>query len=244
MNKTEHDACDIIGSGETGFERSGLPQSEREPSDPVGYGTGRDTGHTRLKLAVRQAKTANADRCDSIADMHESEIARLELLIEDLQPVFDAVPVQDEQWDFCLSSGFPPRLWLDATAFVMIARDKRSYRFVRDTRLGRVVLGESAQVKVIAVAVVNYIAQRMVERERLLQGDLMTLRQTGDTAPPTHEAGSELPVSQQAAALAAQPLTDRTGGFIAGLTWFLIGALLGCTVLALLLQAFAGFKLF
>jgi hypothetical protein len=49
-----------------------------------------------------------------------------------------------------------------------MGRDKRIYRFVQDTRFGRTVLAESHDVQAIVEAVTNYVARRMVERERAL----------------------------------------------------------------------------
>jgi hypothetical protein len=49
-----------------------------------------------------------------------------------------------------------------------MGRDKRIYRFVQDTRFGRIVLAESHDVPVIVDAVTDYVARRMVERERAL----------------------------------------------------------------------------
>jgi hypothetical protein len=48
----------------------------------------------------------------------------------------------------------------------VMGRDKRQYRFVQDTRNGRIVLAESHQVAEIVQAVTDYVARRMVERER------------------------------------------------------------------------------
>lgn len=183
------------------------------------------SGHERLKSAIRQAKSAQADRLDSITDIRETDIARLELLIQDLQSVFDAVPPQDEQWDFCLSHGMQPRLWLDASAFVMIARDRRSYRFVRDTRLGRVVLAESADIKVISAAVTRYIALRIIERERLMD----------DSPSDVVEQNTPVAVvTQPIATLTETP--KQSGTLLSGTFWFIIGALLGCALLALLFR--------
>lgn len=191
------------------------------------------SGHERLKTAIRQAKTAQADRLDSITDIREADIARLELLVQDLQTVFDAVPPQDEQWDFCLSHGMQPRLWLDASAFVMIARDRRSYRFVRDTRLGRVVLSESADIKIISAAVTRYIAGRIVERERLMD-DI-----------PSDNAEKAIGFEQDKSAEAViQPFApsveqrQQNGALLSGIFWFIIGALLGGALLILVFHHF------
>ncbi len=183
------------------------------------------SGEERLKTAIRQAKTAQADRLDSITDIRETDIARLELLLQDLQPVFDAVPATDEQWDFCLNKGMQPRLWLDASAFVMIARDRRSYRFVRDTRLGRIILADNKDIKVISEAVTRYIASRILERERLMDdwtSDVAVAAQQAAVAENSTEQSSSAEISKNPALIK--------------LLWFAGGALLGCLVLILALH--------
>jgi hypothetical protein len=49
-----------------------------------------------------------------------------------------------------------------------MGRDKRIYRFVQDSRFGRIVIAESHDVAVIVAAVTEYVARRMIERERAL----------------------------------------------------------------------------
>jgi len=56
-------------------------------------------------------------------------------------------------------------------AHVAMGRDKRVYRFVQDTRYGRRVIAESADVEGMARAVTKYIARRLIERERVIAGD-------------------------------------------------------------------------
>ena len=52
-----------------------------------------------------------------------------------------------------------------------MARDKRRYRFVQDTRFGRKVLAESNDIAEIVEAVTHYVAARIIERERALAED-------------------------------------------------------------------------
>ena len=47
-------------------------------------------------------------------------------------------------------------------------RELAIYRFVQDTRFGRIVLAESHDVAVIVDAVTDYVARRMIEREHAL----------------------------------------------------------------------------
>ena len=60
-------------------------------------------------------------------------------------------------------------------AHIEMGRDKRQYRFVQDTRYGRVVLAESYEVPVLKQAVTRYVARRLVEREQALAGDVRGL---------------------------------------------------------------------
>jgi hypothetical protein len=49
-----------------------------------------------------------------------------------------------------------------------MGRDKRIYRFVQDTRFGRIVIAESHDIAAIVDAVTDYVARRMIEREHAL----------------------------------------------------------------------------
>ncbi len=76
-----------------------------------------------------------------------------------------------ELFDRGLSRGDTPRLWIDAVAHIAMGRDKRSYRFLHDTRVGRRVLAESHDIPDIVRAVTAYVARRLIERERALAED-------------------------------------------------------------------------
>src|SRR5215475_6674043 len=100
--------------------------------------------------------------------LRDAEVARLEILNDALDPLFAQVPEQIDLFDRGISQGDTPRLWIDVVAHVVMGRDKRIYRFVQDTRFGRIVLAESHDVSAIVEAVTSYVARRMVERERAL----------------------------------------------------------------------------
>ena len=125
-------------------------------------------GPVRLRDALRQARIQAADRTGVVVDLRDAEVARLEILNDALHPLFAQVPEQIDLFDRGISQGETPRLWIDAVAHVLMGRDKRIYRFVQDTRFGRIVLAEAHDVAVIVEAVTNYVAHRMVERERAL----------------------------------------------------------------------------
>ncbi len=126
---------------------------------------------TALKAAVREARIEAAERSAVVVDLRDAEVARLALLEEALAPVFRDVPGTVDLFDTGISQGDVPRLWIDVIAHVAMGRDKRQYRFVQDTRYGRTVLAESYEVPDMVQAVTQYVARRLVERERALADD-------------------------------------------------------------------------
>ena len=127
-----------------------------------------DTRPIRLRDALRQARIEAADRTGVVVDLRDAEVARLEILNEALDPLFAQIPEQVDLFDRGISQGDTPRLWIDVVAHVVMGRDKRIYRFVQDTRFGRIVIAESHDVAVIVDAVTDYVARRMIEREHAL----------------------------------------------------------------------------
>jgi hypothetical protein len=126
----------------------------------------------KLSDAIRDVKNAFADRDDVVVDMREAHRMRLDLLAAELAPVFADVPSDMDSFDFVVSSGLQPRLWIDAVSHVAMGRDRRTYRFLKDTRIGRVVLAESTEMKVVADQVTRYVAERVVERQKMMEGGI------------------------------------------------------------------------
>lgn len=122
----------------------------------------------RLKDALRRARIDTAERTGVVVDLHDAEVARLELLNEALDPLFAEIPAEVDLFDRGISRGETPRLWIDCIAHVAMGRDKRIYRFLQDTRYGRKVLAENVSIPEIVDTVTRYVAQRMIERERAL----------------------------------------------------------------------------
>jgi hypothetical protein len=175
---------------------------------------------SRLGEAIRDVKNAAADRDDVVVELREAQKVRLELLAAELAPVFADVP-EDAGFDFAISSGLQPRLWIDAVSHVTMGRDRRLYRFLKDTRLGRVVMAESHDMKPVADQVIRYVAERIVERERMLHGDVEAI--------PTREP-TEVP-----ATVADQPMRSRWRAFFSGLLLVLAGGAVGLVIAAALL---------
>src|SRR5262245_41708567 len=125
----------------------------------------------RLREALRKARVDHAERTGVVVELHDAEVARLELLNAALTPLFEEIPPGVDLFDRGISRGETPRLWIDAIAHVAMGRDKRVYRFLQDTRYGRKVLAESGDIAEVRDAVTKYLAQRLIERERALAAD-------------------------------------------------------------------------
>jgi len=200
-------------AGEVGDERSG------------------DGKVRRLSDAVRRVRIAESERADAYADLHDGDRARLGLLVEELGGVFAELP-DDEAFFICeIAGSTPPRLWIDPTSHVVMGRDRRTYRFLKETRLGRLVLNETDDVVSAADAITDYVAERVVERERTLEGDALVAKLRG-AAAPSREAASEAaptePTSGDRASRIASALTLFLAGFAVGAlglvayAWFMV----------------------
>jgi hypothetical protein len=122
-----------------------------------------------LRQAVRVARIEAAERSAMVVDLRDAEAARLEIVNEAIEPIFREIPPEHaDVFDRGVSGGQNPRLWIDMVTHVAMARDRRTYRLLNDTLYGRRVLVESAEVTVIADAVTQYVARRLVAREQLL----------------------------------------------------------------------------
>lgn len=180
----------------------------------------------KLANAIREVKNALADRDDVVVDLREAHRARLDLLAAELSPVFADVPADMDNFDFAISSGLQPRLWIDAVAHVQMGSDRRTYRFLRDTRAGRIVLAESTDMRVVADHVTRYIAERVVERQRLMEGMAEPLAATF-RRQEVLEAGPLQPGPAER--------RRRYSAILSGVAMVAAGALVGLVVSAILL---------
>jgi len=125
----------------------------------------------RLRAALRDARVESAERTGIIVELRDAEAARLAALNDALDSLFAEVPADVEMFDRGVSYGETPRLWIDIVGYVVMGRDKRTYRFLQDTRNGRIVLAESPDVAEMVEAITKYVARRLIERERALASD-------------------------------------------------------------------------
>lgn len=172
-----------------------------------------------LKEAIREVRVASAERAESAADVAEVSRLKLEMLAEHLEETFEESTRYDDLFDNAISAGKSPKLFIDTIAHVAMARDQKTYRLIRTSRQGRIILEESKELETISRAVTRYMAERIVERQKLLDQpqeiNLATGNQPADTPAQT--------VEQEG------PWAD----FFLGLIWFVAGAVIGGTLLYL-----------
>lgn len=151
---------------------------------------GQSTGlkPVRLRDALRKARIEAADRTGVVVDLRDAEVARLEILNDALDSLFAEIPSGVDLFDRGISQGDTPRLWIDAVAHIAMGRDKRAYRFVQDTRFGRIVIAQSHDAATIVDAVTDYIARRMIEREHAMVVTPMPA-ETPAAAPVKRQSG-------------------------------------------------------
>jgi len=186
-----------------------------------------------LQAAIRRARVENAARSDAVEDLRDAEYARLDLLRERLVPIFDEIPDDCDMFDLGLAPGPRPRLFVDMIGFVELAHDRRSYRFLQDTRFGRLTLAESESIDTIAHSVADYVARRLVEREKALAADAQAndrLTPRRERAfPAAHVAGAPKP-APQASADVATPRERPTALRVLGRAFVFLVEVLGSAV--------------
>lgn len=171
---------------------------------------------SRLKHALRKARFDEAEHSEVIAELRGAETARLEMLQEELRPILAEVPKDVDMFDLGLMRGDRSRLFIDMIGFVEMGRDRRTYRFVQDTRYGRVVLAESERMEPIVDAVANYVARRLIEREKALAGDMM-LEQAASAYADVRKMSSKTQVKGEAETLVSpshQSFLQRSFAFL------------------------------
>ncbi|MBV1707925.1 MAG: hypothetical protein KGQ37_12045 [Hyphomicrobiales bacterium] len=138
------------------------------PATPAG---GDAAKVTPLTAAIHAARLENAERGEALAEVRGAQNARLEMLADAVRGDIEAAPSSHDLFDFAISQGAHPRLFIDVIGFVEMAHDRRTYRFLQETRHGRLVLAESDNINTMSDVVRHYVARRVVERESALAAD-------------------------------------------------------------------------
>lgn len=170
-----------------------------------------------LSKAMDRMRDAQAERDDVVVELRQSRHTRLELLAKEVQPVFKQVPDDCDLFEFALTNGEKPRLWIDMTSHIRMGGDGRVYELVKDTRMGRTILASSRDLETMAQYVTDYVAGKLVERERLMEGEWVAMKGYDFASQETLETGEEKPVVKRRRWISV--------------FWFVLGALVGAGLL-------------
>ena len=171
-----------------------------------------DTPGLSLREAIRAARVEAAEHTGVIVELRDASLARLSMLNEILDPIFADVPLEHaDLFDRGLMPGETPRLFVDMVAHVTLGRDRRTYRFLQDSRAGRRVLAESTNPNDIADAVTRYVARRLIAREQAMSTALPPENEIAPRPLPHH------PVTEAAPGPTKAPRARGALTFLAGL---------------------------
>lgn len=166
-----------------------------------------------LRAAIRAARTEAAEQAGVIVELRDASIVRLSMLNEMLDPIFADVPLEHaDLFDRGLMPGETPRLFVDMVAHITLGRDRRTFRFLQDTRSGRRVIAESTNPSIIVDAVTRYVARRLIAREQAVAN---TGALDFDTTPkplPHHAPEPQAPETPQ-----QRPRGNSAAAFLCGM---------------------------
>lgn len=151
-------------------EIESLDESEEKDSSDMDDGFkafARPAATRSLREAIQKARLDEAERLDRTADTRDGEIARLELLKAELDPVFADIPSHDDRFNLALVPSRPARLWIDVFTYVAVDDATNAYLFVRNTENGRRTLFSTTNVLEMADRVTSHVAGEIVRRERM-----------------------------------------------------------------------------
>jgi hypothetical protein len=119
-----------------------------------------------LGEALRQARLAEAAHYESVLGIKDAKSLRLQVLKDELGAVIANSQEARQIFDLALIPGEPPKLWIDLITFVVMEPDYRTYRLVQDNQAGRDVLHETADRLEMVERLRQYMAHRIIARER------------------------------------------------------------------------------
>ena len=127
----------------------------------------------RLDKAIGQARQLEGAYFDNRMRDLDSRTLRLEVLRLELAQIVDSRAEAKRFVNLAISGDEQPRLWIDLTSYVVMAPSARQYRFVRDRQDNSEVLFETRDRAEMVETITQFIAHRVVERERMLEPNVM-----------------------------------------------------------------------
>jgi hypothetical protein len=142
--------------------------------------SGNDTAQSRNLAAIALAEAINRARQqqdtqpDLAKDIKASALTRLRGLRHKLAPLYAAIPQDVELFDLGFITEEKPRLFIDIIAFVEMSADLAQYRFMQEQRSGRSVILETDDEAILIAGITDYIARRLIDREKAMETDART----------------------------------------------------------------------
>jgi hypothetical protein len=137
--------------------------------------SGHDTAQSRNLAAIALAEAINRARQQQgtqpalVQDERSSALIRLRGLRRKLVPLYAAIPQDVELFDLGFVTEEKPRLFVDIIAFVEMGGDLGHYRFMQETRSGRNVMLETDDETLLIARITDYIARRLIDREKAIE---------------------------------------------------------------------------
>lgn len=116
--------------------------------------------------ALRQARLAEAAHYEAVLGIKDAKSLRLQVLKDDIAAVIAHSREARQVFDLALVPGEPPKLWIDLITWVAMEPDYRTYRLVQDNQAGRDILHETADRGEMVERLKQYMAHRIIARER------------------------------------------------------------------------------
>jgi hypothetical protein len=132
--------------------------------------------------ALRRARLAEAAHFDALMDIRDAQTLRLAALRDDLAQALKERTEAREFVDLALAPGDPPRLWVDLVTYVVMEPTPRVYRVIQDRASGKEVVFESADRDSVKARLLDLVAHRLVNRERVLVATPGTKTEPGYSA--------------------------------------------------------------
>ncbi|MEP2944454.1 MAG: hypothetical protein ABJL18_01195 [Hyphomicrobiales bacterium] len=176
------------------------------------------------------------------ANVHGQNRNQLSLLLDDLEDVIADIGDERKYFDFHLSHGEQPQLWIDETTFVVMSKGGAGFRLLKQTRAGRILLRESRGRAEMGEAVVHYIAERLshIENEQIHAQHVASSHDNKYAMPENKIPENSAPDNRMPdpAVMELEPTIIVRHSRLRSFFWFLTGFLTG----ALTLLALAWFR--
>jgi hypothetical protein len=120
--------------------------------------------------ALRDARLAEAAQFDAMVNLQDARILRLQNLSEAVKAKLAGHEAADALFELNVQAGGQPRLWIDLVSGVEMEPNPRHYQLVQHRENSRHVVFESDDFSAMVDHVVQYVAHRMVTREKAALG--------------------------------------------------------------------------